>query len=42
LAIYLIQVVLSNIWLAWFQYGPMEWFWRVLTYKKMQPFLIRK
>lgn len=24
--------VLSNLWLKSFQYGPMEWLWRALTY----------
>ncbi len=39
LAIYLVQVGWSNLWLSRFRYGPMEWFWRVLTYKETQPFL---
>lgn len=39
-AIYLLQVAWSNIWLHKFRYGPMEWLWRVLTYKKLQPFKI--
>ena len=39
IAIYLVQVAWSNAWLSKFKYGPMEWFWRVLTYKKRQPFM---
>ncbi|RFF28255.1 MULTISPECIES: DUF418 domain-containing protein [unclassified Wenzhouxiangella] len=31
-AVYLVQAVLSNFWLQTFQYGPMEWLWRTLTY----------
>lgn len=37
-AIYAIQVALSNWWLARFQFGPLEWAWRSLTYLKKQPF----
>lgn len=40
LAIFVLQVIWSNIWLRKFRYGPMEWLWRVLTYKQLQPFLI--
>lgn len=29
------QIILSNIWLRYFKYGPLEWLWRSLTYKKM-------
>ncbi|MCS7273496.1 MAG: DUF418 domain-containing protein [Fimbriimonadales bacterium] len=35
--IWLAQVVLSTLWLAYFQYGPMEWVWRSLTYGKRLP-----
>ncbi len=31
-AVYGLQVVLSLLWLRSFQYGPMEWLWRALTY----------
>lgn len=31
-AVYLMQAVLSHLWLQSFQYGPMEWLWRALTY----------
>lgn len=40
IVIYLVQVIWSNLWLRKFRYGPMEWFWRVLTYKNIQPFVI--
>ncbi len=35
--IYLAQVILSALWLRGFQYGPMEWLWRVLTYGRWIP-----
>ena len=34
LLVFLIQVVYSKIWLQYFNYGPMEWIWRMLTYGK--------
>jgi uncharacterized protein len=33
-AIYLLQILYSNIWFKHFQYGPLEWIWRQLTYGK--------
>ena len=30
--VYAFQVVFSHLWLRSFQYGPMEWLWRALTY----------
>ena len=38
IAIFLLQVVWSNLWFRKFRYGPMEWFWRTLTYNKREPF----
>lgn len=40
LLIYLGQVVLSLWWLRYFQFGPLEWCWRALTYGKCPPLLI--
>jgi uncharacterized protein len=34
LAIFLFQILLSALWLDFFSYGPMEWIWRQLTYRK--------
>jgi uncharacterized protein len=34
LAVFALQIVLSTVWLRHFQYGPMEWIWRQLTYKQ--------
>jgi uncharacterized protein len=33
-AIFAVQIITSMIWLKYFAYGPMEWIWRQLTYKK--------
>lgn len=38
-AIWLLQIIYSNIWLHYFRFGPLEWAWRSLTYWKKQPFL---
>ncbi|MEO7211445.1 DUF418 domain-containing protein [Mucilaginibacter sp.] len=37
-AIYIGQVIYSNWWFKHFNYGPMEWLWRQLTYGKRLPF----
>jgi len=37
LAIWVVQLIWSPIWLAFFRYGPFEWLWRSLTYGKLQP-----
>lgn len=34
---FIIQIILSTIWLKYFNYGPLEWLWRSATYKKWQP-----
>ncbi|CAN5734858.1 hypothetical protein BH10BAC3_BH10BAC3_40030 [soil metagenome] len=34
LCVYAIQVVYSNWWFKHFNYGPLEWIWRQLTYGK--------
>jgi uncharacterized protein len=35
--IFILQIILSTIWLKYFNYGPLEWLWRSATYKKWQP-----
>ena len=40
IALFIADVILSIVWLRYFQYGPLEWVWRSLTYKKVLP--IRK
>jgi len=37
LAIYLLQIPLSNWWLGRYRFGPAEWVWRSLTYRRPQP-----
>ena len=37
IAIWLLQLWLSPMWLARYRFGPLEWLWRSLTYWKMQP-----
>ncbi len=37
--IYFLQILFSIAWLKRFQYGPLEWVWRSLTYRKRQPFV---
>jgi uncharacterized protein len=36
LAFFALQIPFSNWWLSRFQYGPVEWLWRSLTYRKAQ------
>jgi uncharacterized protein len=41
-AIVAIQIFYSRWWLRHFQYGPMEWIWRQLTYGKRLPLSIQE
>jgi uncharacterized protein len=34
---FLIQLPFSLFWSRRFQFGPAEWFWRMLTYQKLPP-----
>lgn len=36
-AIWIVQIVASELWLKWFAFGPLEWLWRSLTYWKRMP-----
>lgn len=38
LAIWVLQMVLSPLWLRHYHFGPMEWLWRSLIYLRAQPF----
>jgi uncharacterized protein len=35
---FITQIIISTIWLKYFNYGPLEWLWRSATYKKWQSF----
>jgi uncharacterized protein len=37
-AIWAAELVISPFWLARFRFGPLEWLWRSLTYRRIQPF----
>ena len=34
IGIYVLQIIYSNLWFRYFNYGPFEWIWRMLTYGK--------
>ncbi len=38
ITVYVLQAASSTLWLRHFQYGPLEWLWRVLMYGRSQPF----
>ena len=37
-AVWILQLIVSPIWLKYFRFGPLEWVWRSLTYWEKQPF----
>jgi uncharacterized protein len=37
LVIFIFQIMFSALWLKYFNYGPMEWVWRQLTYGRRLP-----
>lgn len=37
LGIWVLQIIWSHLWLRYFNFGPLEWCWRSLTYWKKQP-----
>jgi uncharacterized protein len=41
-AMWIVNMTFSTIWLRYFEFGPMEWVWRSLTYWKRQPMRIRR
>lgn len=42
IAIWIVQLIYSPIWLKYFRYGPAEWLWRSLSYMKVQPIRINR
>ena len=42
LCVFIVQIICSYAWLNYFQFGPFEWGWRMLTYKKTLKIRIKK
>ena len=38
LVIWAAQLTWSTLWLRTFRFGPFEWAWRSITYRRLQPF----
>ncbi len=38
LVVWVFQLAVSPLWLRHFRFGPAEWLWRSLTYRRLQPF----
>jgi uncharacterized protein len=32
-SVFVVQVIISCLWMKYFQFGPLEWAWRTLTYR---------
>ena len=32
--VFVLQILFSNLWLHYFRFGPIEWIWRMITYRK--------
>ncbi len=39
LGVWIIELIVSSLWLSRFRFGPIEWLWRPLTYGSRQPML---
>ncbi len=39
IVIWVVQLIVSPIWLSVFRFGPFEWLWRSLSYGQLQPFM---
>jgi uncharacterized protein len=39
--VWAVNLIWSPVWLRYFQFGPVEWVWRSLTYWHKQPMLLR-
>lgn len=42
IGIWIIQLLWSQPWLSNFRFGPLEWLWRSLSYRKVQPFVLKQ
>jgi uncharacterized protein len=38
-AVWIVELLISPLWLRYFYFGPLEWVWRSLTYWRFQPFM---
>lgn len=38
IAVWIVQLIVSTLWLRVFRFGPFEWLWRSLSYGRLQPF----
>lgn len=38
ISVFIIQLFISKWWLSKFNFGPVEWLWRVMSYRKLFPF----
>ena len=36
ICVWAVQIFWSKPWLAYFRFGPIEWVWRCMTYRKIQ------
>jgi len=41
IGVYCAEVLFARVWFRWFQYGPLEWVWRMLTYGRYLPIRIQ-
>lgn len=37
--VFLMQILLSRLWLRYFRFGPLEWLWRICTYGQYFPLI---
>ncbi|MFZ4545233.1 MAG: DUF418 domain-containing protein [Saprospiraceae bacterium] len=37
-AVWILQLIISPIWLKYYHFGPLEWLWRRLSYQYIPPF----
>lgn len=37
LGLFVVQVAVSSVWLRFFEFGPLEWIWRCITYFELKP-----
>jgi uncharacterized protein len=38
--VWLLQLIVSPLWLRYFRFGPAEWVWRTLAYGRRQPMIV--